>query len=81
MIVENTLGFMANLIALVTDTLPHFVAIPSDLMMVLGNIMSFGSYIIGADLLLIFASCVTFWTTVKISLGLFLFVWDLLPFT
>lgn len=81
MIIETTLGFLATMISLVIDTLPQFVAIPTDFMTVLGNITGFGVYIIGADLLLIFAACVTFWTTVKISAGLFFFVWDLLPFT
>lgn len=37
--------------------------------------------LLSVHLLLIFATCVFTWTTIKIGIGLVLFVWRLLPFT
>lgn len=57
------------------------VGIPVDGIAQLAKVCSYGSYVVGADLLLVFASCVLTWMGIKLSVGIFLFVWRLLPFT
>lgn len=59
----------------------NMVTLPVNLIQALGAFCSYGAYIVGADLLLIFCSCVFMWMTIKGVLGLILFIWRLLPLT
>lgn len=81
MIIESLLSFcvffLKGLLSLVTSP----IKLPIEMFSVLGNITSFGSWIIGSDLLLMFVSCVVFWTGLKITVGLAIFIWELLPLT
>lgn len=71
------------LCGLITVTLNGFnaVNIPVNGIQVLSSFAAYGSYVVGADLLLMFCSCVLMWMSVKLTLGLVLFVWRLLPLT
>lgn len=80
MIVE----FFINMFVAFLDTLisaVSMVTLPIDMISALSTVSAYGSWIVGSDLLLIFATCVFTWTTIKIGIGLVLFVWRLLPFT
>ncbi len=80
MIVE----FFINMFVAFLDTLisaVSMVTLPIDMISALSTVSAYGSWVVGSDLLLIFATCVFTWTTVKIGIGLVLFVWRLLPFT
>lgn len=49
-----------------------------------GNLAAFakyGSYVVGSDLLLTFAACVFFWMSFKLTLGILIFFWKMMPFT
>ncbi|HBE85290.1 MAG TPA: hypothetical protein DDW53_07335 [Lachnoclostridium sp.] len=80
MIVE----FFINMFVAFLDTListVSMVTLPIDMISALSTVSAYGSWIVGSDLLLLFATCVFTWTTIKIGIGLVLFVWRLLPFT
>ena len=76
-------GLIAILCELIVGALGAFnmVSLPVNMIQALGAFCSYGAYIVGADLLLIFCSSVLLWMTIKGTLGLVLFIWRLLPFT
>lgn len=57
------------------------VQIPVQGIQVLATVTGYGSYVVGADLLLCFASVVSAWMLFKLVVGIGLFVWRLLPLT
>ena len=76
--------FFINMFVAFLDTLisaVSMVTLPIDMISAITTVSAYGSWVVGSDLLLIFATCVFTWTTVKIAIGLVLFVWRLLPFT
>jgi hypothetical protein len=76
--------FFINMFVAFLDTListVSMVTLPIDMISALSTVSAYGSWIVGSDLLLLFATCVFTWTTIKIGIGLVLFVWRLLPFT
>lgn len=80
MIVEGLITLLCDLIVLALNGF-NLVTIPVDVVEALGAFCSYGAHIVGADLLLVFCSCVLAWATIKAGLGLILFIWRLLPFT
>ena len=80
MIFETLIDYFVSLLSLAIDGF-HAVSLPFDLISALGTVVSYGSFVVGADLMLIFCSCVVGWLTLKISVGIIIFVWRLLPFT
>jgi hypothetical protein len=75
--------FFINMFVAFLDTLisaVSMVTLPIDMISALSTVSAYGSWIVGSDLLLLFATCVFTWTTIKIGVGLVLFVWRLLPF-
>ncbi len=73
-----------NIFCGVFDTLLsglQLVNIPVQGINVLSTFTAYGSYVVGADLLLCFASVVVTWMLIKISVGIGLFLWRLLPLT
>lgn len=76
--------FFINMFVTFLDTLISAVSIvtlPIDMISAVSTVSAYGSWVVGSDLLLIFATCVFTWTTIKIGIGLVLFVWRLLPLT
>lgn len=53
--------------------------IPTSAIAVLSKITQYGSWVVGADLLIIIMSCVMFWWGLKISVGLALFIYHQIP--
>lgn len=45
------------------------------------EVTCFGVWVVGADLMALILSSVFIWFTTKLTLGLILWIWDLLPFT
>lgn len=80
MIIEVLIQFAVSLFSLFLDGLDFF-SIPTDLISVLGTVCTYGNWIVGADLLLLFAGCIVFWTGAKISWGTLVYIWELFPFT
>lgn len=59
----------------------ELVQIPKQGINALATVTAYGSYVVGADLLLCFASVVATWMLIKLVVGIGLFVWRLLPLT
>lgn len=80
MIFEGLINILCELIVVAMNGF-NLVALPVNVIEALGAFCSYGAYIVGADLLLVFCSCVLGWATIKGGLGLILFIWRLLPLT
>ena len=59
----------------------ELVSLPLDMVEMLTEFSIYGSYIVGSDLLLLFASTVFTWTAAKFLVGIGIRIWELLPFT
>ena len=80
MIFEIPINLLCRLIVGVLETM-NLVTLPVNAIQALGAFCAYGSHVVGADLLLIFCSCVLGWAVLKGTFGLLLFIWRLLPFT
>lgn len=80
MIVEKLFDVILWLVSLIFDGL-SLIALPTNYITVLLNIMKYGVWVMGLDLFVIFWSCILFWITFKLGAGLILFIWRLLPLT
>ena len=80
MIIESLINFAVTLFSGIISGL-NFFSIPSDLVNTLATICVYGNWIVGADLLLLFAGCIATWFSLKMSLGIVLFFWEELPLT
>lgn len=56
-------------------------ALPIQLIQTLETIMSYGVWVVGADILILFTGSVVFWWGVHLSIGLAIWVWEHLPLT
>lgn len=81
MIFTSLTSFAAFLIRTFISGVGSSVDIPTNTIEVLSTITCYGAYIVGTDLLLLFFSCVVFWACVKMTVGLCIFIWKLLPLT
>lgn len=59
----------------------EIVSIPVNGIGVLATFAAYGSYVVGSDLLLVFCSVVFMWMSIKLTIGIGLFLWRLLPLT
>lgn len=57
------------------------VTLPIDAVGVLGSILMYGNWVVGIDLLAVFAGSVIFWWGVHMSIGLAVWLWEKLPLT
>lgn len=80
MIIESLINFAVTLFSGIISGL-NFFSIPSDLVNTLATICVYGNWIVGADILLLFAGCIATWFSLKMSLGIVLFFWEELPLT
>lgn len=80
MIIELIVEFLCNLLEVVLVPL-QAITLPFNLISTLATITGFGSYIVGADLLIIISGTILFWSGIKLVVSFVLFVWDLLPLT
>lgn len=80
MIIEFLVNCCVNCISALIGGV-SMVSVPIQAVSVLRDFVSFGSYVVGADILLMFASVVVTWTTIKLTIGIGLFIWRLLPLT
>lgn len=80
MIVEGLLNIALWFIETLFQGL-QVVTIPTDLLSTALEFMRFGAWVVGADLLAIVFSSITFWLMFKFTAGLLLFIWRLIPLT
>lgn len=57
------------------------ISLPANLISVLIDIMKFGSWVIGSDLLAIVFGTIFGWLAFKLTAGLIIFIWELIPLT
>lgn len=80
MIFQFFIDFAVNLFCGLFSLL-DFINIPIDVISTLATITSYGTWIIGSDVALMFCGSVSFWLTFKLSVGVVKFIWQLLPLT
>lgn len=57
------------------------IGLPYQTLSALRTILVYGNWIVGVDILILFASIVVFWWVFKMSIGLIVWVWEHLPLT
>lgn len=80
MILEALITLFSNFILGLLDMV-SLVSLPLDAIEVLHQFCLYGSYIVGSDLLMLFGSLIFTWTTAKLSVGVGIRLWELLPLT
>lgn len=80
MIIETVLSFSCYIIQGLFSGL-QFFTLPVDYLTVLLDILCYGVWVIGADLMALTIVNITGWLTFKFGAGLILFIWRLLPLT
>ena len=80
MIVEGVCSFACRLLYSLFSAL-EFVTLPVDLISTLAHILQYGTWVVGADVLLLFTGSVALWWGVKASIGVALWLYDKLPLT
>lgn len=80
MIFEGIMGIFKDLLLGYISGI-EFLQLPYDLIQFLGTVTGYGSFIVGSDILFYFYASVSFWLSIKIFVGSFVFLWRLLPFT
>ena len=81
MLITFLVTLFVSVISGLFSSIADVVTLPVDLLNTLSTITGYGSYFIGGDLLVIFFSMIFFWMSLKIALGLVIFIWKLLPLT
>lgn len=59
----------------------EFVNLPVQTIGTLTNILVYGNWVVGVDILALFAGSVVFWWGVHMSIGLAVWLWEKLPLT
>lgn len=77
MIFQVLIDFAVSLISGLIGGLSFFI--PLDFVNTLATVCVYGNWLVGADVLLLFAGCVSCWFGIKISAGIVLFVYRLIP--
>lgn len=80
MIIQTLVDFAVSILVGAIHGI-EFLSLPLDLIEVLGSICAYGSWVVGSDILLIFAGNVAIWTGIKIAYGIIVYIWKLLPLT
>lgn len=80
MILEALIDLFVNFLLALLDTV-NLVNIPSDVVATLHEFAVYGSYVVGSDLLVLFATMIFTWAAAKLSVGLAIRIWELLPLT
>lgn len=80
MIVENLIDLFFNVLSGLFSGF-QFIGLPLDLISTLETILSYGVWIVGADIMALFVASVVFWWGVQMSIGLAVWVWEHLPLT
>lgn len=57
------------------------VNLPLDTINALTSILAYGNWLVGVDIMALFAGSVVFWWVFHLSIGLIVWVWEKLPFT
>lgn len=59
----------------------EFLHLPTQAISALSTILVYGNWIVGIDILALFAGTVVFWWGIQLSIGLAVWLWEHLPLT
>lgn len=79
MIIEALFHFARNILMFAFGVI-NYVPISYDAVQSLYEILCYGTWVVGADLLAVVCAQITFWIGVRLTVGLISFVWDWIPF-
>lgn len=79
MIIEG-LFHLARNILLFTFGLVNYVPVSYDAVQSLYEIVCYGTWVVGPDMLAVVCASITFWIGIRTSVALIKFVWDWIPF-
>ena len=80
MILESLMQAFYNVI-LSLFSLFDILSLPSNFISLISNVLVYGIWVVGNDLLSIVIACVVYWFSLRATIGLALFIWRLLPLT
>lgn len=80
MVVEGIVNLFLNMISNIIGTV-EIINLPIQWMNVLTDILAYGIWICGVDVMAIFVATVVFWWVFHMSIGLIVWVWEKLPLT
>lgn len=79
MIIESMAALAVGILSSIISLIDVF-ELPFDLIWVLGNILCYGSWVVGSDVLLIYVGCIGFWIGTRFSVGFALWAYERIPF-
>ena len=59
----------------------EIIGLPYQFINTLATILTYGTWIVGADIMALFVGNIVGWWIIKFTIGLVLFLWELLPLT
>lgn len=80
MVLNAIFSFAIWVFEMIAETLPGTQPVMYSVANTLGEIAGFGIWVIGDDMWLIFMTSITAWLTFKMTWGIVLFIYRLLPF-
>ena len=80
MIIQSVIDLCCSVFVSMMNGLSS-MPVPTDLMSAMGGLAVYGCWVLGTDLFLAVSACISYWFITKITAGLILFVWELLPLT
>ena len=80
MIIEFLLNIVIGFLTTAIDAVGSVITLPLNLITVLNTIWGYGCFILGSDLFVICMSCIFFWFSLRLAVGLVVFIWHLIPF-
>lgn len=79
MVSDVLLSFGLSIIRFIFNAVEFFV-VPTDIVEPLFDILVYGTWVVGYDVVILCTSCITFWIGVRLSTGLAVWIYDHLPF-
>ena len=80
MIVEGLLGLVTSLLFGLFSGF-EAVKLPLELLGVLSTLLQYGVWVVGADIMALVFSSLFFWWGLKFTVGIVVWLWELLPLT
>lgn len=80
MIVNSLIDLFLGIVRLAFNGL-EIVGLPFQYISTLSTITAYGIWIVGLDVMAIIVTTIVGWWTIKMTVGLVLWIWELLPLT
>lgn len=80
MIIEGVLGLFFKVLGIAFQGL-EVIALPHQVINTLATITAYGTWIVGIDILGIVLAVIVSWWMIKFTVGLVVWLWELLPLT